>query len=53
MIVGGINPTEKTFDTELWNFDTGNKTIIQPTLPQGQYKNGLAMFIVDEDFCKK
>ena len=40
-------------ETELWNFDDGNfiKTM-PPTLINGQYKYGFALFPVDTDYCR-
>ena len=48
--------TKKFFrdlDTEIWEFETGNYRIINPSLREGEYAGGIALFVVDADFCKK
>ena len=42
-----------TLVTEVWELENGNNTIIAPTLPDGHYNYGIALYVVDKDFCKK
>ena len=37
--------------TEVWDFETGENEIIEPTLPRGDYAFGIALFEVDAYFC--
>ena len=39
--------------TEVWELEFRNKKIIKPTLPEYHYTNGIALFAVDADFCRK
>ena len=39
--------------TEVWEFENGNSKIIQPTLPDDHYLAGIALYVVENDFCKK
>ena len=39
--------------TEVWEVENGNNKIIEPTLPDGRYDWGVALYVVDKDFCKK
>ena len=39
--------------TEVWEFETGNNKIIDPLLQDGGYRAGIALYVVDADFCKK
>ena len=39
--------------TEVWEFENGNNKIIQPTLPDDDYAFGIALYVVEKDFCKK
>ena len=41
------------FVTEVWELENGNNKIIQPTLPDGDYRYGIALYVVEKDFCKK
>ena len=40
-------------ETELWNFEDGNfiKTM-PPTLKNGEYHYGFALFSVDTEYCR-
>ena len=38
--------------TEVWEFDNGNDKIIEPTLPDWHYSYGIALYVVEQDFCK-
>ena len=40
-------------DTEIWEFEAGNNNVIDPSLPDWDYAYGIALFVVDADFCKK
>ena len=40
-------------DTEVWEFENGNNKIIQPTLPVDTYVYGIALYVVEKNFCKK
>ena len=37
--------------TEVWNFESGEGEIIEPTLPNQFYSYGMAIFEVDANFC--
>ena len=37
--------------TEVWDFENGTNTFIQPSLTN--YYDGVALFAVDADFCAK
>ena len=37
--------------TEVWNFESGESEIIEPTLPNENYAWGIALFVVDPYFC--
>ena len=39
--------------TEVWQLEIGNNNTIETTLPDHDYVNGIALYIVDKDFCKK
>ena len=39
--------------TEVWELDNGTNKTIEPTLPNGYYIYGIALYVVDKDFCKK
>jgi len=39
--------------TEVWKLENGNNKIIQPFLPDEVYAYGIALYVVDKDFCKK
>ena len=39
--------------TEVWKLENGNNKLIQPTLPDGTYYRGTALYVVEKDFCKK
>ena len=42
----------RKMETELWEFDNGGKSIIEPYLPDRTYSRGMAVFLVDFNFCK-
>ena len=37
--------------TEVWDFETEENEMIEPTLPNGYYAWGMAIFEVDAYFC--
>ena len=37
--------------TEVWDFESGENEIIESTLPNGDYRFGMALFAVDPYFC--
>ena len=39
--------------TEVWELENGINKIIEPTLPNGEYVNGIALYVVEKDFCKQ
>ena len=39
--------------TEVWELENSNNKIIEPTLPNGHYGVGIALYVVEKDFCKK
>ena len=38
-------------DTEIWQMNLGSSRITEPSLPDAQYKYGIALFLVEQDFC--
>ena len=40
-------------DTEVWDLENGTNKIIDPSLADNYYVNGMALYVVDGDFCKK
>ena len=54
MIIGGIDPFFKhepsSMQPEIWKLDNSAYKIIQPI---GVYSDGVALFEVDANFCKK
>ena len=54
MIIGGRNWFDSSsMQTEIWKLDNSAYKIIQPNLPWGDYSEGVALFEVDANFCKK
>ena len=39
--------------TEIWQLENGNNKIIDPTLPDFDYVAGIALYVVEKDFCQK
>ena len=39
--------------TEVWELVDENNKVITPSLANGQYAYGIALFPVNSDFCKK
>ena len=39
--------------TEVWELENGNNKTIEPTLPDSAYAYGIALYVVEKDFCKK
>ena len=39
--------------TEVWELENGNNKLIEPTLPDWHYTWGIALYVVEKDFCKK
>ena len=37
--------------TEVWDFESGESEIIEPTLYRNRYRLGIALFAVDPYFC--
>ena len=50
MIIGGS--TSGDAETEVWELENEIGTIINPTLPDGEYAYGLGLYIVPFNFCK-
>ena len=48
-----LTPSFRPLVTEVWELENGNNNIIQPTLPDADYMYGIALYIVEKDFCKK
>ena len=51
-----LPPVEYLFSplvTEVWELENGSNKIIQPTLQDGDYYAGIALNVVEKDFCKK
>ena len=40
-------------ETEIWNFTNGDNKIVNPTLKNGYFSEGIGLFIVPFDFCTK
>ena len=38
-------------ETEIWNLFNGDNRLINPTLPEDDYRNGIGLYIVPFDFC--
>ena len=38
-------------ETEIWRMNLSSSRITEPMLPDAQYKYGIALFLVDSDFC--
>ena len=54
MIIGGMDSSFLgTMETEIWELDNGVHNLIQPNLPNNEYTQGMALFEVDANFCKK
>ena len=55
MIIGGVEYDHYIpMVTEVWELENGNNKISEPTLPYFfSYLYGMALYIVDKDFCKK
>ena len=51
MIIGGYASSGDA-ETEVWELENEIGTIINPTLPSGQYVQGLGLYIVPFNFCK-
>ena len=50
------HPVESLFSplvTEVWELENGNNKIIQPTIQDIDYAVGIALYVVEKDFCKK
>ena len=39
--------------TEIWQLENGNNKIVNPTLTKNNYSEGIGLFAVDFNFCKK
>merc|ERR1719197_165069 len=53
MIIGGRFNDKTPLVTEVWKLENGNNKTIEPTLPDNDYRFGIALYVVDKDFCKK
>ena len=53
IVVGGFQSGVESSITELWNFETGRNEAIEPTLLPSEYSKGIALYVVDSEFCKK
>ena len=49
----GVQSLFSPLDTEVWELENGNNKTIEPTLPNDDYAFGIALFVVEKDFCKK
>ena len=38
-------------ETEVWDFETGNNWIFEPSLFPNGHADGIALYFVDADFC--
>ena len=53
MIIGGSFGDLSSMQTEIWELDNEVYNLIQPNLPDGEYAEGMALFEVDANFCRK
>ena len=53
MIIGGDDYSNGNLPTEVWNFYNGNHRLIEPTLSSDTHRDGVALYLVDPDFCRK
>ena len=56
MIIGGMDTVPELGDTvitEVWGFENGSNTFMEPILSKDEYAYGIALFVVDPDSCKK
>ena len=54
MIIGGFFYDQySSLVTEVWDLKNGTNKIIEPRLPDDRYVYGIALYVVDKDFCKK
>ena len=53
MLISDTNVYSKLriVETELWDFNNGENSVIQPTLNNADYTLGVALFQVPFDFC--
>ena len=42
----------KELATEVWDFETGNNWIFEPSLLPNGHVDGMALYFVDANFCK-
>ena len=40
-------------ETEVWQLSNGNNKVINPTFSSGYYANGIGIYSVDFDYCRK
>jgi len=52
MIIGGWDGSGSTMNTELWEFESSDTKIINPTLSDN-YRFGIGLFAVDVGYCRK
>ena len=54
MIIGGVEyDNYSPMVTEIWELENGINKISEPSLPFFPHYYGMALYIVDKDFCKK
>ena len=54
MVFGGYRATASMFCfTEIWNFSNLSHTINEPLVFCNEFYHGIAMHVVDYDFCRK
>ena len=53
MVIGGFTKKFSDLETEVWNTEDGSIKTINPTLPDGDYRYGIALFAVDIGFCSQ
>ena len=46
-----INSKLRIVETELWDFNNGQNSVIEPTLKNADYTLGVAVFQIPFDFC--
>ena len=40
-------------ETEIWNFENGSNSVINPTFDNTGYAVGMATYLVSDNFCTK
>jgi len=52
MVIGGFTADSSDTETEIWETINEKGSLIDPKLPHAKFVHGVALYIVDYDFCK-